>query len=414
MHDDDKIRIAQLQVSPDKCHVVFTTKNMLRLLGYKQPIMCLDSTYRCLWNRWPFHIYGVMDKHHHFHPIGYMFGSNEDADSYTYFLEALRNMHVEIFGYDPEPKYSLNDNADAIFKAFKSIFPDAYQMNCFAHMINRNLHKYACKLSNSKKIHEIKKDLNVMADLAFSEDFERAVELFRTKYSDEREFLDTFEKEYLLHHKGHWSFSYLVPGTPRSNNGLERYNRTFKELVTGMEPMSAYDFLKSLETHVIATSRFCNDIYVHKITYYHTDMEENRKKQIRAMYKKALNENFYFTEVEDVIVVPAKKYRTKDCTEERIKIMYEHYLSTPENEDLKSFLARCFSCWRITQNSDSEFKYDCTCPIYCLYGQCKHVIRFSFDKGIHKLPEGLDFRPLKCAGKRGKPKGSGTSHERYD
>ena len=94
VYDNDKICIAKLQVSPDKCYVVFTTKNMLRLLGYKQPIMCLDSTYCCLWNHQPFHICGIMDKHHHFHPNCYIFGSNEDTDSYTYFFEALRNMHV--------------------------------------------------------------------------------------------------------------------------------------------------------------------------------------------------------------------------------------------------------------------------------------------------------------------------------
>ena len=94
--------------------------------------------------------------------------------------------------------------------------------------------------------------------------------------------------------------------------------------------------------------------------------------------------------------------------------MYQDYLCTPENEDLQSFLDMCFLCWRITHNIDSEFEYDCTCTVYCLYGQCKHVINFSCDKSIHKISDGLDFRPLKCAGKHGKIKGSGTSHERYD
>ena len=250
---------------------------------------------------------------------------------------------------------------------------NSFKLNCFAHMVSRNLPKYACKLSTCK-IKEIEKDLNQMGDLAYEQDFKRSLELFRTKYSCEREFLETFEKEYLTEYKGHWTFSVLPPGTPRSNNGLEGYNNMFKSLVTEREAMKAFDFLVSLETHIIVTSRYVNDKYVHKITYYHVHMEENRKKHIRKTYEKALEEEFYFTRIDDAIIVPAKKNRAGGCTTERVKSIHDTYLCTPEDENLNQFLDRCFSCWQITRNADAPYGYDCSCPVYYLYSQCKHAI----------------------------------------
>ena len=107
--------------------------------------------HNCIWNRWPFHILGAIDKHHHFHPASYMFASNEDTDSCIYFLETLRNLYTKLFGNQPNTRYTINDNSNAIFKAFKTVFSLAFQMNCFVHIISRNLAKYTCKLNDEGK-----------------------------------------------------------------------------------------------------------------------------------------------------------------------------------------------------------------------------------------------------------------------
>ena len=91
-----------------------------------------------------------MDIHHHFHPVGYMFPSNEDVHSYVCLLESLRNLYVKLFGNEPNVHYALNDNSDAIFKAFKTVFPLAFLMNCFAHMIHEEEDKHLFIASNIK------------------------------------------------------------------------------------------------------------------------------------------------------------------------------------------------------------------------------------------------------------------------
>ena len=100
-----------------------------------------------------------MDIHHHFHPVGYMLASNEDCNSYVCSLESTRNSRVKIFGNGPNVHHTLNDDSDAMFKAFPTVFPLAFLMNCFAHVIARNLVKHACKLNDKGKYTHAKHDL---------------------------------------------------------------------------------------------------------------------------------------------------------------------------------------------------------------------------------------------------------------
>ena len=74
-------------------------------------------------------------------------------------------------------------------------------MNCFAHVISRNLVKCVCKLNDEGNYAHAKNDLIKIGDLAFERVFLRALDSFRIKHADEKEFLDAFEKE-CLNHKG--------------------------------------------------------------------------------------------------------------------------------------------------------------------------------------------------------------------
>ena len=108
--------------------------------------------------------------------------------------------------------------------------------------------------------------------------------------------------------------------------------------------MKAFDFPFSLETHIIVTFRCVHDEYAHKITYYHTHMDKNRKQYVRKMCNNAFHEEFYFTPIDDTIIVLAKKNRTNGCATEKVKYVHNHYLSSLEGENLKQFLNRFSSC----------------------------------------------------------------------
>ena len=48
--------------------------------------------------------------------------------------------------------------------------------------------------------------------------------------------------------------------------------------------------------------------------------------------------------------------------------------------------------WVITRCKQSDYKYNCSCPAYCLHGMCKHVIRYSVDKGEFPISDMVDLK----------------------
>ena len=78
-----------------------------------------------------------------------------------------------------------------------------------------------------------------------------------------------------------------------------------------------------------------------------------------------------------------------------MKNLYNSYLLELENKSLNDCIKCCISCWIITHYEQSDYTYNCSCPIYYLYGMCKHIIRYSVDKREFHIPDSCDFRPLK-------------------
>ena len=142
-------------------------------------------------------------------------------------------------------------------------------------------------------------------------------------------------------------------------------------------------------------------------------MDDNKKLAVRNLYRKAFNEEFYFTHLEDAIVVPSKD-RKNECSEDEVKKLHGSCLFEPENESLNDFLNLCVSCWVITRCEESDYKHNCYCPVYCLHDVCKHVVRCSLDQEEFPILDECDFRPLKQADKSGRPKGSGNTNNRED
>ena len=119
-----------------------------------------------------------------------------------------------------------------------------------------------------------------------------------------------FKAEYLEHRNLYWCTGLLLPGVARSNNGMESRFKYFKTEACP-EVRQERDFLLSIENTIRTTSLAINEDYVKNVMYYDADMEHNRKVWTRDIYRKALNEEFNFTEIlgtnGDEVVVPAKK-----------------------------------------------------------------------------------------------------------
>ena len=58
-----------------------------------------------------------------------------------------------------------------------------------------------------------------------------------------------------------------------------------------------HDFLLSIENHARVTSLTINEDCVGNVAHCDVDVEHDKKAGTRELYRKALNEEFYFTDV---------------------------------------------------------------------------------------------------------------------
>ena len=149
--------------------------------------------------------------------------------------------------------------------------------------------------------------------------------------------------------------------------------------------------------------------------HYDVDVEANKNIFTRELYSKRFNEECYFTEVPgsdgEELIVPAKKYRNSDISEDLIIKLYYHWDMCDDNGDeltsdlpFDAYLSRCQMTYLIKRDEGFEIGYQCTCPVFTLYSICKHTIRLAFNQNELDLHPDLDCRSLGRQAKRGIPK----------
>ena len=80
--------------------------------------------------------------------------------------------------------------------------------------------------------------------------------------------------------------------------------------------------LVSTENHVPVTSLAINEDHIKSAMRYDVEVEASKKALARELCRKVFNEEHYFTEVSgsdgEELIVPAKKYRNSDISDDLI------------------------------------------------------------------------------------------------
>ena len=151
--------------------------------------------------------------------------------------------------------------------------------------------------------------------------------------------------------------------------------------------------------------------------HYNVNMEHNKIYSTRELFRKAFNEEFHFTNIigfnRDKLIVPAKKHRTSDISNDLISKLYNDFslcddngnalpLSIPLDEHINTM---CKMMYVINRDEAYEIGYECSCAVvFTLYSVCKHTFRLANDRNELDLHPDLDFRSLGRQAKRGMPK----------
>lgn len=178
--DDDKpfvidIKASSYEEKEKHFQYVFSTKKLLRNAS-KYKTICVDATYKVVYNGFPLLIMGSIDANRRFHLIAASLCVSETTTDFKFFFEAVKK-GVALIGHSLETKVLISDAAPSIMNAFNDSFESAERnVVCWAH-VKRNLFQKT-------------KDLDMLADidklqLSPNENtFEKGVAHFFDKWSD--------------------------------------------------------------------------------------------------------------------------------------------------------------------------------------------------------------------------------------
>lgn len=194
---------------------VSTTRMLSNCVGLEQ--ICVDATYKLMWQGFPFLVVGTVDRAKKFHPLCFACCSNETEADFTFLFEAMKFTIEELFNAQFNPKILIADGSHAIRNAFKAVFNSEVMVMCYAHVL-RNVTKRP--LNNKKNRNPILKDLGRMNLARSPKEFKKMSKRFLKKWKKhEPEFMEYFEAQWLQTHCNWYESAAIY--TPSTNNNLE-------------------------------------------------------------------------------------------------------------------------------------------------------------------------------------------------
>ena len=295
----DKLFVLDHLISEQRSAIVMSTFGLLSIVTtlkdlYNTTVVATDGTYKLLWNGFPLILFGVVDIMQQFHPVAFLFTSHEDSTAFEFIFNSVKNALDSLFNFALDPSFCISDNADEIFNAAFSVFPECVRINCYAHMIRNVRKKYKKHLKHKDRMDDIINQLQKIQSLSYEDDALKALNLFLEMNSDEAEFIHQFKVSYVEGFKKNWIRALLDPGVPCSNNSLERFNSAMKTTLTFHQRLSAFELLTGMVEWMRQISvDHGSDLPKHPMDLS-TSSAPSIKTKIRDVFRNAQIENYEF------------------------------------------------------------------------------------------------------------------------
>lgn len=198
--------------------IVVSTKRMLKHCNGIEKL-CVDATYKLVWNGFPFMVLGTIDRVKKFHALCFALCVNETTEDYRFIFDTLADNVLKLTGTIFEPRILISDAALAIRNAFSMAFPaHDLMVMCFVHVLrNVNKHKDKYKKENKKEIIE---GIMILQLAPSREIFDTMSALFIKKWKKKDPLFASYFQQQWLDSHCNW-FEGAAEYTPSTNNSLE-------------------------------------------------------------------------------------------------------------------------------------------------------------------------------------------------
>lgn len=235
---------------------VFTTKAMLLGAVKAAASGCLDIAtdhkFKLCYQGIPLFVVGHLDKCQRFVPLAFQLAHSRTADALFDCFDEIQKAIFYVFGYYWRPVAGISDNDAAIRKLYREFFSSPLSwVNCYAHIAREFLPKYSKFAANEDTLPRMQGDLDSFHFGWLKHHADVLVVLFNDKWQPlQPEVLRHFSKGYLTDDNMTWLSLWNDGGhqLPKTNNGIENWNRQIADLLLDWTKMSLQGLLFNLKS----------------------------------------------------------------------------------------------------------------------------------------------------------------------
>lgn len=367
-----------------------------------------------------------------------------------------------------QPKYAVTDGATALKDATLEVYPDIFVINCHAHHARAwsaggaiyKAYSAAGKKGDNEDdgddgeelegnaksaLKQAKGYMRTLADLTTSQYvFREGVRLllkFMREVQGEQAAADLFERSYGTGYLIHWSFAFLPPGVPRTNNPAENRNLDFKVYGTQRERPVLTDLLGRVIPSYVEGTAMAEQAKGWQATPIIEGGTWERAQEllpawqtvnvlkdgVQLVASKSLRELLKELNAEDAVLVlqhraalfweqlrdPAA-FAANLCADGGDQYLPEYLSIAASFYILRALPARALP---LPPMADTQFLlYSCTCVHYYKYLSCKHALALGVAKGQFSVPLEHSIQPLgkkRVGGRAEKAKALASSGKRW-
>lgn len=389
---DYVIRINESKPDESEFRFLISSKKLLEAAINVDKIHT-DATYKLIWQGFPVLLVGTTDMYRQFHIFGIAVCTTETAVDFAFVFNAVNKGVDHLFGAQIRPKFLICDASSAIANGCHNVYGgQVVVIMCWAHMRRAFSKKIKTFIKDKKKENELLYDLDKL-QLSRSDDaFNRAADLFVSKWEQEsQDLMEYFTNEWLVKHR-FW-YEGVAQHIPSSNNAQEATHKAIKDKHTIRQRFDLGRFREVLFQMIKQYS--CEYTY-----------------GIREVHRKPLIDLPVWTEAYNW----ARANTTIKITKLRDRIVHEIPLESNLNVDIddtliyesfdnfkKYYFSKCITTFSIPFNKSTWEKGFCDCADFFKLFICKHVVGIALRMKFTEAPLEAKNIPIGQKRKKGRP-----------
>lgn len=406
----------------DRPQVINITFSTVRLMGVAKvqasgrlhSYFSIDGTYKLVVGGFPVTQGGTVNADRSYEPMTITVANSENSEAQQKTLQNHKDFCNQL-GFEFKPEVTCPDAGPAGMDALEASFPGIIRGTCYSHCIRKGVEGKNLLIKPKRNFDKIVEGIKKIHSTTDNTVRDYSIELWVKQWKNkEKRFVKSFVNGWMGERTRGWNVGATPPGMPKTNQAIERNNRSLKDYVSGHVRLPLRDFIRGVGEELEFHSReFAARQFVHVPTLKKPEWGAGQ------LWLKFRGHLAIVNSAKDRVVVPSSTWlagwevqspleiRLKQFKDEFRQLHKDAHRMPPDAEEsLEDYVDRHASFYVLNKLDEpmGANHFECTCAQYYKGAWCKHSIGVTMKLKLAKCPEKWVIDSVEALRKRGRPK----------